>query len=113
LIGHDQSSKLAKKYQKFVQKLQTSKENAKNGAIMGTMVGGLFGFVVGALTAFQTRRFITIPISTVISGVSFGFILGCGSIIRSAELNYIKKEMKDHDGKYTEIKIKEDVWMYI
>ena len=53
------------------------------GAIMGFMVGGLFGFAVGCYTAVQTRRFMAIPISTLVSGGSFSFILGCGSMIRT------------------------------
>ena len=51
---------------------------------MGFMVGGLFGFAVGCYSALQTRRFMAIPISTIVSGASFSFILGCGSMIRTA-----------------------------
>jgi hypothetical protein len=54
-----------------------------NGAMMGFMVGGLFGSVIGIYSAFQTRRLITIPMSILVSGISFGFILGCGSVIRN------------------------------
>lgn len=56
------------------------------GAIMGFLVGGLFGFAVGCYSAISTRRFMAIPISTIVSGVSFGFILGCGSMIRAVEI---------------------------
>jgi len=34
----------------------------------------------------QTRRFMAIPISTLVSGGSFGFLLGCGSLIRTDEV---------------------------
>lgn len=54
-----------------------------NGAMMGFMVGGLFGLAIGIYSAFQTRRLITIPMSILVSGTSFGFILGCGSVIRN------------------------------
>lgn len=57
------------------------------GAMMGFMVGGLFGFAVGCYSAIQTRRFMAIPISTIVSGVSFGFILGCGSMIRADSID--------------------------
>jgi hypothetical protein len=62
-----------------------------NGAMMGFMVGGLFGFAVGLYSAVQSRRFIVIPISVLVSGCSFGFILGCGSLIRthSPDMNCI------------------------
>jgi hypothetical protein len=53
---------------------------------MGFLVGGLFGFAIGCYSALQTRRFLAIPLSTLVSGCSFGFILGCGSMIRSAEV---------------------------
>lgn len=58
-----------------------------NGAMMGFMVGGLFGLVIGIYSAFQTRRLITIPMSVLVSGISFGFILGCGSMIRNDEID--------------------------
>jgi len=54
-----------------------------NGAMMGFMVGGLFGLAIGIYSAFQTRRLITIPMSILVSGTSFGFIIGCGSVIRN------------------------------
>jgi hypothetical protein len=47
------------------------------------MVGGLFGLVVGCYVAITTRRFMAIPLSILASGGSFGFILGCGSMIRA------------------------------
>ncbi len=58
-----------------------------NGFIMGFMIGGLFGGVIGIYSAFQTKRLITIPMSVLISGISFGFILGCGAVIRNQETN--------------------------
>jgi hypothetical protein len=60
-----------------------AKSNMLNGAMMGFMVGGLFGLVVGIYSAIQTRRLIAIPMSVIVSGGSFGFILGCGSVLRS------------------------------
>jgi hypothetical protein len=57
-----------------------------NGAMMGFMVGGLFGLVIGIYSAFQTRRLITIPMSVLVSGGSFAFILGCGSVLKNDTL---------------------------
>jgi hypothetical protein len=86
LIPFDNSTKFAKKINKLKISLANAKNNAMQGAMMGFMVGGLFGLCLGVYTAFQTRRFMAIPISALISGCSFGFILGCGSMIRTDEL---------------------------
>ena len=51
--------------------------------MIGCMVGGSFGFIVGCYQAVVTRSILIIPVSTIISGLSFGFFLGCGSMIRS------------------------------
>ncbi len=82
----DKSSKFSKKVKKFQTALSSAKMNMLNGAMMGFMVGGLFGLVVGVYSAFQTRRFIAIPMSVLVSGGSFGFIMGCGSVLRSDTL---------------------------
>ncbi len=58
--------------------------------MMGCMIGGLFGLAIGIYSAFQTRRLIVIPMSILISGVSFGFILGCGAMIRND--SFIQKD---------------------
>ena len=54
-----------------------------NGFMMSCMVGGLFGLAIGIYSAFQTKRLIVIPMSILVSGISFGFILGCGAMIRN------------------------------
>ena len=82
----DKSSKFSKKVNKLKIALSNAKVNMLNGAMMGFMVGGLFGLVIGIYSAFQTRRFIAIPMSVLVSGGSFGFILGCGSVLRSDTL---------------------------
>ena len=83
LIAIDASSKMMRKWSKVKNKFAGAKDNMIQGAIMGFMVGGLFGFAVGCYSAISTRRFMAIPISTIVSGVSFSFILGCGSMIRT------------------------------
>jgi len=90
LVPFDNSSKSAKKLNKIKQKLYEARGNMMQGAMMGFMVGGLFGFAVGCYSAFQTRRLLAIPISTLVSGCSFGFILGCGSMIRTDDLSQHK-----------------------
>jgi tetrahydromethanopterin S-methyltransferase subunit G len=86
LIQVDKSSKFFKKVNKLKVAMSNAKVNMLNGAMMGFMVGGLFGLVVGTWSAIQTRRLIMIPMSVIISGGSFGFILGCGSVMRSDTL---------------------------
>ena len=53
---------------------------------MGSLVGGGFGLVMGLYTAITTKSLLAIPLSTIISGASFGFILACGSLVRNDEL---------------------------
>lgn len=86
LIEMDKSSKFSKKVNKMKHAISSAKVNMLNGAMMGFMVGGLFGLVVGIYSAIQTRRLIAIPMSVIVSGGSFAFILGCGSVLRSDTL---------------------------
>ena len=58
--------------------------------MMGFMVGGLFGLVIGVYSAYQSKRLIAIPMSVIVSGGSFGFIMGCGSIIRNDTIQNLK-----------------------
>jgi hypothetical protein len=50
---------------------------------MGGLCGGAFGAIFGIWEAIKSRRLIIIPLSALMSGLSFGFILACGSVIRS------------------------------
>lgn len=86
LIEMDKSSKFSKKVNKLKASMEAAKVNMLNGAMMGFMVGGLFGLIIGVWSAVQTRRLAAIPISVLASGGSFGFILGCGSVLRSDTL---------------------------
>jgi hypothetical protein len=72
-----------KKWRRFTSSLSNATNGAVQGAMIGGMVGSMFGFVVGVYTAMQTRRLISIPLSMIVSGGTFGFIMGCGSMIRS------------------------------
>ena len=95
LVYFDSSSKFAKKWNRLKGKLDGAKDNMIQGAIMGFLVGGLFGFAVGCYSAVQTRRFMAIPISTIVSGASFSFILGCGSMVRTAPMPMPEVAMKE------------------
>ena len=72
-----------KKWKRFVNSGSNSLNNGLQGAMIGGMVGGMFGAVVGLYSVFQTGRFITLPLSIIVSGGTFGFIMGCGSMIRT------------------------------
>ncbi|CAD8126634.1 unnamed protein product [Paramecium sonneborni] len=67
---------------------------AKQGFIMGSLVGGGFGLVTGLWAAVQYKKLSMIPISVIVSGGSFGFIMACGSMIRNDEL--IAGEYQQH-----------------
>jgi hypothetical protein len=106
----DKSSKFSKKVKKLQDAASSAKLNMLNGAMMGFMVGGLFGLVVGVYSAFQTRRFIAIPMSVLVSGGSFGFIMGCGSVLRSDTLVPRQEELMNvnYPGQ-----LKEEEWMRV
>jgi ABC-type transport system involved in multi-copper enzyme maturation permease subunit len=50
---------------------------------MGAAVGGAMGAMIGIWSALQTKKLILLPISILTSGGFFGFIMMCGSIVRS------------------------------
>lgn len=52
---------------------------------MGSLVGGGFGLVTGLWAAISYKKLSMIPISVIVSGGSFGFIMACGSMIRNDE----------------------------
>lgn len=84
-----------KKWRRFSQTMIQAKSKAINGAMMGGMVGGMFGLLVGIYSAVQTRRLLSIPISILVSGGTFGFIMGCGSMIRND--SQIPQEYSPHN----------------
>ncbi|CAG9319483.1 unnamed protein product [Blepharisma stoltei] len=53
------------------------------GFKMGGIVGGIFGSLSGIFAAWKTKNPIYIPISGAIMGLSFGFFMGVGSVVRS------------------------------
>lgn len=59
---------------------------------MGALVGGTMGAMIGTWSALQTRRLILLPISIITSGGFFGFMMMCGSIIRTDNENIYSKK---------------------
>ena len=54
-----------------------------NGFKMGFLVGGSFGAFTGLATWFKTGSALYFPLIAGISGCSFGFFLGVGTVVRS------------------------------
>ena len=59
---------------------------------MGGIVGGLFGGLMGTYYAFSYRAFSYIPMGALGSGLSFGFFMGIGMIIRSEGFDNQEKD---------------------
>eukprot|EP00922_Rhytidocystis_sp_ex-Travisia-forbesii_P025863 GHVS01037942.1.p1 GENE.GHVS01037942.1~~GHVS01037942.1.p1 ORF type:complete len:232 (-),score=31.21 GHVS01037942.1:109-804(-) len=57
-------------------------ENIKMGMKMGALVGGIFGGLTGTYAAVVHRNLLILPLSVVGGGISFGFFLGCGMMVR-------------------------------
>ena len=71
-----------------------------SGFKMGFLIGGMFGGVTGLGTWFKTGSFLYFPLMAGISGASFGFFLGVGTIVRSQEpgMPLVDKQMVYKDG---------------
>ena len=52
---------------------------------MGGTIGGIFGGVMGVYQAIQMRSFLPIPLAMIASGGSFGFFMGLGMTLRTAQ----------------------------
>ncbi|KAF8822478.1 hypothetical protein IE077_003702 [Cardiosporidium cionae] len=61
-------------------------ERVKMGIKMGAAVGGIFGGLTGLYASVVHRNVLILPLSIVGGGVSFGFFLGCGMIVRCESL---------------------------
>lgn len=72
-----------KKLKEISSKFGEASSQAANGFMMGALVGGSMGAIIGIWTVIKTRKLIVLPISILTSGAFFGFIMMCGSIIRS------------------------------
>ena len=62
------------------------------GGLQGFGIGCLAGLGIGAISAFQARRFILIPLSMLGSGVFFSGVMAFGSLIRSADHEFMKTQ---------------------
>lgn len=76
-----------KKLKQISNKFGEASSQAANGFMMGALVGGSMGAIIGIWTVIKTRKLIVLPISIITSGSFFGFIMMCGSIIRSDDEN--------------------------
>lgn len=86
MIANDRSSKFSRKYKAFKNDLVVKKTYFIYGGLQGFAIGCLAGLGIGAISAFQTKRLLVIPISMLFSGMFFACVMAFGSIIRSADL---------------------------
>lgn len=86
LISNDRSSKFSRKYKALKDGFVTKKTYFIYGGLQGAAIGALAGFGIGIVTAFQTRRLLTIPLSMIGSALFFSGVMAFGSLIRSADI---------------------------
>ncbi len=85
LISNDRSSKFSRKFKALKDGFATKKTYFIYGGLQGAAIGALAGFGIGIVTAFQTRRLLTIPLSMIGSALFFSGVMAFGSLIRSAD----------------------------
>jgi hypothetical protein len=90
----EKESARVRKWRQFQQKLDVAKGGIVQSFMMGALIGGGFGTVFGIWNAITHRTVMIIPIAAVTSGVSFGFFLACGSIIRMQPYNAMSYQMR-------------------
>lgn len=61
------------------------------GGLQGFAIGCLAGLGIGAISAFQAKRLLVIPISMLFSGMFFACVMAFGSLIRSADNEFMGK----------------------
>ena len=86
-----------RKWRQFTERWGDIKGSMQMSFLMGCMVGGGFGGIVGLYYAVTHRSFIIFPVSILTSGLSFGFFLMCGSLVRSSDFN--GKSLKGYDNR--------------
>ena len=98
----EKESARARKFRLLKGKSREMYANFANGFLIGGLVGGSFGTIIGLYTAVVNRSLLLLPISAVISSVSFGFFLGVGSLIRSDEFDLEKMniDLRIHEMNY-------------
>lgn len=66
-----------------------------NAGLQGFAIGCLSGFGIGLVTTFYSRRFMTIPFTMLGSGVFFAGVMSFGSLIHSADHQFMKEQHGD------------------
>ena len=90
MIANDRSSKFSRKFKAFKEELAMKKTYFIYGGLQGFAIGCLAGLGIGAISAFQARRFIVIPLSMIASGMFFACVMAFGSLIRSADHEFMQ-----------------------
>ena len=70
----------------------------------GFLIGGLFGCCLGTITAIRHKKAMAMPFVAILTGTSFGFFLGVGTIVRSHDKVYTINDrvMRFQDGEWVE-----------
>lgn len=89
LIANDRMSKFSRKFQRFKDQVSMKKTYFIYGGMQGFAIGLLSGFGIGIISAIQSRRLIVIPISMIGSGLFFSCVMAFGSLIRSADHDFM------------------------
>eukprot|EP00357_Protocruzia_adherens_P029669 CAMPEP_0114994634 /NCGR_PEP_ID=MMETSP0216-20121206/13252_1 /TAXON_ID=223996 /ORGANISM="Protocruzia adherens, Strain Boccale" /LENGTH=153 /DNA_ID=CAMNT_0002358525 /DNA_START=29 /DNA_END=490 /DNA_ORIENTATION=+ len=99
LKAETKESRWARKKARFSSKLGEKSETMKQGFKMGFMIGGGLGAALGTYQAIVTRSLLPIPLFVVTSGVSFGFFLSIGTIVRTepASLEDIERRANNNE----------------
>ena len=78
------------KWERKVKRIFGEASVLKRSFLMGFMMGGGVGCLMGGLTgayfAYQYKQFMLFPMMALSSGVSFGFFMGIGAVMRSGEM---------------------------
>lgn len=95
LIANDRSSKFSRKFKAFKDDMSVKKTYFLYGGMQGFAIGCLAGLGIGAISAFQTKRLMVIPLSMIASGMFFACVMAFGSLIRSADHQYMGHQQGD------------------
>lgn len=112
LLAKPKDPKAKSRWQKKRERILGAAGDMRNkfilGFKLGGIIGGTFGTVIGAYYSFAYRSLIYLPAFAISSGMSFGFFMAIGTIVRSDSLSpssveqdqQFVKVFKNEEGKW-------------